>query len=129
MERTADGVRIIQSSRNNANANGAEIITAGPAAEGAVYLRMTAREIITPDVPPEVTPHWPSLLRGRHAQVQFSYSTDGVTFTPLGAPFTSRQGRWVGAQLGIFAQAASGTISHGATTNGYADFDWFRVTR
>jgi beta-xylosidase len=51
----------------------------------------------------------------------FSYSEDGRSFTPLGQPFTAREGKWIGAKLGLFAvRTGSGRES------GNADFDWFR---
>ena len=54
----------------------------------------------------------------------FSYSTDGRIFKIIGEPFTARQGKWVGAKVGIFA------LGENLTGNvGYADFDWFRVNR
>lgn len=56
------------------------------------------------------------------AVVTFSYSSDGVKFAAIGEPFQAKQGKWIGAKIGIFA---SGT--NGAHENGYADFDWFRV--
>ncbi len=52
----------------------------------------------------------------------FSYSTDGLKFTPLGEPFTARQGLWIGAKVGIFAVGLGQRQEFG-----YADFDWFRV--
>ncbi|MCA1558304.1 MAG: glycoside hydrolase, partial [Acidobacteria bacterium] len=53
---------------------------------------------------------------------RFSYSADGVAFTPLGKTFEARQGKWIGAKVGIFA------VRRGKTREtGYADFDWFRV--
>ena len=52
----------------------------------------------------------------------FSFSTDGVKFTPLGESFTARQGRWIGAKVGIFAVGPGNVREFG-----YADFDWFRV--
>ena len=61
--------------------------------------------------------------------MRFSYSTDGVTFTPFGEPFQSNVSRWVGAQVGVFAASPSGTPSNVATSVGYADYDWFRVTK
>ena len=48
----------------------------------------------------------------------FSYSVDGVQYTPIGAQFTARMGRWVGAQMGLFS----------AGVGGHADIDYFRVT-
>ncbi|MFD1874089.1 glycoside hydrolase 43 family protein [Hymenobacter bucti] len=56
------------------------------------------------------------------AKCQFSYSLDGRQFTPLGAEFPAREGKWVGAKMGVFC------LSPGpATTAGYADVDWWRV--
>lgn len=56
------------------------------------------------------------------AKCQFSYSLDGRQFTPLGAEFPAREGKWVGAKMGVFC------LSPGpAATAGYADVDWWRV--
>ncbi len=48
---------------------------------------------------------------------EFSYSTNGRRFEPLGEPFTAKPGVWIGAKVGLFS------IGSG---RGYADFDWFR---
>jgi hypothetical protein len=61
------------------------------------------------------------------ARVQFSYSPDGDRFIPLGDTFISRPGHWTGAQIGLFAQAPTGTPAGIATTVGHADFEWFHV--
>lgn len=56
------------------------------------------------------------------ARCQFSYSLDGRQFTPLGSEFAAREGKWVGAKMGVFC------LSPGAAaTAGYADVDWWRV--
>jgi beta-xylosidase len=56
------------------------------------------------------------------AKCQFSYSLDGRQFAPLGAEFPAREGKWVGAKMGVFC------LSPGAAaTAGYADVDWWRV--
>ena len=52
---------------------------------------------------------------------RFSYSTDGIAFTAIGAPFTASMGRWVGAQMGLF--------SNGREGGAYADIDYFRVSK
>lgn len=54
--------------------------------------------------------------------VTFSYSSDGTNFLPIGEPFQAREGRWIGAKIGLFA-----TRSGPAREYGYADFDWFRM--
>ncbi len=64
--------------------------------KGPVFLRVTVRD---------------------GGKCAFSYSLDGVAFTPLGGEFTATVGRWVGAKVGVFAAG-----------QGHADFDWFRVT-
>jgi beta-xylosidase len=55
---------------------------------------------------------------------RFSYSVDGSKFVAIGAPFVARQGRWIGAKVGIFAAGGMKTRE-----TGYADFDWFRVSK
>jgi len=59
----------------------------------------------------------------QNAVCDFSYSTDGTNFSPVGEPFKARQGKWVGAKVGLFA-----TGTGKAREYGYADFDWFRVS-
>ncbi|HEY8226511.1 MAG TPA: glycoside hydrolase 43 family protein [Pyrinomonadaceae bacterium] len=58
----------------------------------------------------------------KNALCSFSYSIDGTRFLSVGEQFTARQGKWIGAKVGIFA------VARGQTREaGYADFDWFRV--
>jgi beta-xylosidase len=58
---------------------------------------------------------------GPEAVCRFSYSLDGRNFRPLGEPFKAREGRWIGAKVGLFAVARPDP-----TKRGFADFDWFR---
>lgn len=53
---------------------------------------------------------------------QFSFSTDGAKFTNLGVPFKAREGKWIGAKVGLF-------FTRPAKSNdaGTADVDWFRI--
>ena len=128
LEKTAEGLRLVRVERAEAPALKPEAVAVGlPTAPADVVLRLTAQPVTVSDPPPSFSPYFPSMLRSRHAQVSFSYSLDGKTFTPLGHPFVSRPGRWVGAQLGLFAQAPSGTPSHVATSVGWADFDDFAL--
>jgi beta-xylosidase/acetyl esterase/lipase len=53
------------------------------------------------------------------ARVAFSYSQDGIAFTPLGELFDAAMGRWVGAQVGLFTTGAPGA---------WVDIDYVRVT-
>ncbi len=58
------------------------------------------------------------------AVCRFSFSTDGAKFTTIGEPFKARQGKWIGAKVGLFAVSGSQTREMG-----YADVDWFRVKK
>ena len=53
------------------------------------------------------------------ARVAFWYSTDGLRYTQIGTPFDAGMGRWVGAQIGLFATGAPGS---------FADVDYLRIT-
>ncbi len=54
---------------------------------------------------------------------RYSYSTDGVNFTPLGPACKVTPGVWVGAKTGLFCVTPSLVPS-----TSYADFDSFRIT-
>ena len=130
LERGANGARIVQRSKTDPTPGAAETILHGPQFAGdRIWLRLSVSPIEVTVPPPDFTPYWPSMLRETYARTQFSYSLDGATFVPLGAAFDGLSGRWVGAQIGLFAQAVSGTPAATATTVGHADFDWFRITR
>jgi beta-xylosidase len=102
VRKTPDGLVLSQTTCRDADKLGPEKQLASAAIAGnAVYLRVRV---------------------SKNAVSQFSYSMDGISFTPVGESFTARQGRWIGAKIGIFAV---GPRRSGET--GYADFDWFRV--
>lgn len=54
---------------------------------------------------------------------RFSYSTDGKRYIPAGESFIARQGKWIGAKVGLFSTAPYGK------ERGWVDADWFRVRR
>ncbi|GAB3906086.1 glycoside hydrolase family 43 protein [Mucilaginibacter boryungensis] len=58
------------------------------------------------------------------AKCDFSYSLDGKSFTSAGNTFQAEVGRWIGAKVGLFCTRESQT-----NDSGYADVDWFRVTK
>lgn len=60
----------------------------------------------------------------RNAETTFSYSEDGKTYSKVQEDFTAREGKWIGAKVGIFA-----TQEQKTNDSGYADFDWFRFTK
>jgi len=54
---------------------------------------------------------------------RFSYSLDGKKYTSAGTPFTARQGKWIGAKVGLFSTAPYGK------ERGWVDADWFHVEK
>ena len=56
------------------------------------------------------------------AKCQFSYSPDGQVFQPIGPVFQAREGKWIGAKMGLFC-----TRPTRFNDAGNADVDWFRV--
>ena len=129
LEKTADGVRLVQVSRARSNAGGAEtVLTAPVTVDGPVWVRARFEPVSVADPVPGFADYWPSMLRSTHARVTFSYSLDGTAFTAIGPGMTTQPGRWVGTQIGLFAQAASGTPSFVATRVGYAEFEHFIVS-
>ena len=101
VEKTESGLRLIRMSCKNAITEGKEILE-------------SQTDLKSPVVFLQV-----SVTRGTVSQ--FSFSADGKTFRLAGEQFTAREGRWVGARVGLFALAKAG-----APIRGYADFDWFR---
>ena len=55
----------------------------------------------------------------------FSYSLDGKHFKALGKPFQAREGKWIGAKVGMFCTRPAIRTNDG----GWADVDWFRITK
>lgn len=124
------GTRLVQLRRDGARANLPEQVVAERAFDaGDVYLRLSAEPVDIKARPFNPKSYWPSELRETHAKVRFSYSLDGERWHEFGKPFISRPGRWVGAQLGLFAAAAGGTPSNVATSVGYAEFDHLEIRR
>ncbi len=69
-----------------------------------VYLRMTVDS-------PDATCH-------------FSFSEDGKNFKPIGESFKAERDLWISAKMGIFAVSEDDV-----RMGGYADFDWFRISK
>lgn len=62
-------------------------------------------------------PLWLRVDVERGARCEFSYSTDGQKFDPLGEEFVAGPGKWIGAKVGLVCVGE----------DGYADFDSFEV--
>ncbi len=55
---------------------------------------------------------------------QFSYSLDGKKFTDFGKIFSAREGKWIGAKVGLFCAR-----NKHENDGGYANYDWFRIEK
>jgi beta-xylosidase len=58
----------------------------------------------------------------KDGKCNFAYSTDGKSYKQIGEAFQVREGRWIGAKVGLFVVSSQET-----GLKGYADFDWFRI--
>lgn len=118
LENTADGLTLSQVVCHGADKGQPEQVNASVGLkEGTVYLRVKfgcdGRKIAQSE--------------GGHdllVTCDFSYSTDGRTFSPLGTTFQAREGKWIGAKVGTFCTRPAIKASDG----GWADVDWFRIT-
>lgn len=53
---------------------------------------------------------------------RFTFSLDGEEFKDIDPEFIAREGKWIGAKVGLFSTATEFT-----NNGGYSDIDWFRV--
>jgi len=130
LENTARGIALVSVMRKAADKGGGEtrrVLLLAPSE--TVYLRLSVEPKRVAQSAPEYRPYWRSMLYVQRANVRFSYSFDNVTFADAGEDFEALPGRWVGAQIGLFAQAPAGTPSYVATSVGSTDFDWFHVSK
>jgi beta-xylosidase len=61
-------------------------------------------------------------IYSKDGKCQFAYATDNKNYKNIGKPFHVREGKWIGAKVGLFALTEQQT-----GMRGYADFDWFRI--
>ena len=58
------------------------------------------------------------------AMCTFSYSENGTDFITIGTSFKSIPDKWIGSKVGLFCNS-----NFGEKVGGYADVDWFRITK
>jgi beta-xylosidase len=99
-----DGVYLVYGQCENAVKGGVENeLVVSKVTDNTIYLRVTV---------------------SKNAKCVFSYSNDGKKFEIIKNEFQAKPGRWIGAKMGLFA-----TRSSAINDVGYADFDWFRVSK
>ena len=89
----------------------------GTAESIAAFTSVAAdRKAVAPDGEGEIDDSYTAYLKvsiraegsgsGIKALCSFSYSLDGKKYRPLGGEFAAREGKWIGARLGLFATAS-----------------------
>ena len=58
------------------------------------------------------------------AMCQFLYSENGKSFKKIGKPFKAKEGKWVGAKVGLYSIS-----TQEAKRGGYADIDYFKISK
>jgi beta-xylosidase len=101
VRRTASGAELVYATARDAHQGGRETQTRLPIPGDAIHLRVTVED---------------------GAVCRFWFSQDGRRWQPAGAPFTAREGRWIGARVGLFALAPPASPATGS-----AEFDYFRI--
>ena len=97
-----DGFYVSQTTCKDADKQTAEKATAETKVPtGLIYLRVSVQQ---------------------DAVCNFSFSTDGEKFIPIGEPFKARQGRWIGAK-----EEYSPSLPTHAQRWAMPTFDWFRI--
>ena len=56
-------------------------------------------------------------------KLHFFYSRDGKKFLMVGEEFSIREGKWIGAKIGLVSEEP-----YNKSNSGYLDVDWFRVS-
>jgi beta-xylosidase len=107
VSRKGEGLTVSETVCKRADAGGAEQATVPESVKASdLYLRVRVAGVQGTEA----------------ANCQFSFSADGANFTPIGAPFQAKKGRWIGAKVGLFA-----VRPNAGGENGYADYDWFHI--
>ncbi len=125
MENTPEGIKLTQQQCQGAKKGNAETTNGNPitvAPNQWIYLRVevTNKEVTNKEVTnKEVT------KENKTAQCNFSYSTDGINFQPLGQQFTAQPGQWIGAKIGLFCTRQKQNSNDG----GYLDIDYFTIQK
>ena len=116
MENTADGLVLNQVVCKEADKGNVEkIIASVPLQSGEVYLRAKFMDKGMLEEDP----------LDMKVLVQFSYSLDGKKFKPIGEAFQAKEGKWIGAKMGVFCTRPAKERVDG----GWVDVDFFRVTK
>ncbi|MDP3581432.1 MAG: family 43 glycosylhydrolase, partial [Ignavibacteria bacterium] len=108
IKKTLDGYKIFQSVCKNAEKGTEEKnISEKDVSSNKVFLKASVTEFFSEQGIPI-------------AKCTFSFSEDGNSFQQIGNELIAKEGKWVGAKIGLFSESANPIKSS------FADFDWFR---
>lgn len=136
LEKCDNGILLSQVSCKEAKLGTPEIshatvqLTDMPASEAAKVAKATDTDRTTVWLRARFTDTGKKIQKseGSHDQLilcHFSYSLDGKKYQPLGEPFQVREGQWIGAKVGTFCTRPAIKRNDG----GWADVDWFRISK
>ena len=136
LEKSDNGIHLMQVSCKEAKLGTPEIshatvqLTDMPASEAAKVAKATDTDRTTVWLRARFTDTGKKIQKseGSHDQMilcHFSYSLDGKKYQPLGEPFQVREGQWIGAKVGTFCTRPAIKRNDG----GWADVDWFRISK
>lgn len=119
LENTANGLTLSQVECKRADKGKPEVVKASvPLSKRTVYLRArfkdTGKKIEKSEGSADMI-----------VDVTFSYSLDGQKYLPMGEKFNLKEGKWIGAKVGMFCTRPALKSNDG----GWAEIDWFRVTK
>ena len=63
-------------------------------------------------------------MKVNNCSCSFAYSLDGKKYRDAGETFKMKEGKWIGAKIGLVSYEPDGN-----TDRGWVEADWFRVTR
>ncbi len=111
VRRTPEGAyEIVHARATNADRGTAEDVrTLARVREGPLWLRVSVEEVARDS-----------------ARCRFAFSLDGKTFSTAGDAFMAREGKWVGAKVGLVAFVTA-PPSNATSRRGTFTVDWFRV--
>ena len=89
-----------------------------------VVATLKPTEVDTVDYQPGIHEDIYLRMRVDNGKCRFLYSLDGKKYKNAGTEFAMREGKWIGAKIGIVAAEPAGDCNRG-----WVDADWFRVTK
>lgn len=116
VKRVGEDFQLQQLSCHNADRNTPETVKV------IATLKPTAKDKI--DYQPAIHEDIYLRIKVADGKCRFSYSLNGKKYTDVGDELVMKEGKWIGAKIGLVAIEPAGK-----TNRGWIDADWFRVTK